>query len=269
MTLTPMKIEKYGWQPDLPDQRDFILPSVTLPKCSLDWFTNWFRKKPVVSAVDLRSGCPPIYDQGQLGSCTANAIGGMFEFMQQKQQAATFMPSRLFIYYNERALMGTVAYDSGAYIRDGMKVLNQLGVCKESTWPYTISKFAVKPIEDSYTEGLKNQSLQYFRVNRTIADFTKCLQDGFPFVFGFTVYESFEGAAVTLTGMVPMPKPTEKILGGHAVMAVGFDSVKKLMLVRNSWGTSWGQRGYFWMPFDYFTNSNLSDDFWTLRQVEV
>ncbi len=266
--MAPIKIEQYGWQPDLPDQRDFFLPAVSWLQATWQSFKNLFRK-PVYINVDLRNLCPPVYDQGALGSCTANAIAGMDEFMQQKQGATPFMPSRLFIYYNERALEGTTGYDSGAYIRDGMKTINQLGVCKETTWPYIIKQFAIKPTAQAYTEGMSHQSLQYMRVNRTITDFQKCLSDGYPFVFGFTVYQSFESATVATTGIVPMPKANEKVLGGHAVMAVGFDAQKKLMLVRNSWGSSWGQKGYFWMPFEYFTNSNLSDDFWTLRQVEI
>jgi C1A family cysteine protease len=191
----------------------------------------------------------------------------MFEFMQQKQGATPFMPSRLFIYYNERELEGTIPYDAGAYIRDGMKVINTLGVCTEITWPYKVSDFAVKPSSPSYTEGLLNQSLQYMRVNRTLTDLQKCLVDGYPFVFGFSVYDSFYNAGNT--GTVTMPKPTEKLLGGHAVMAVGFDVKTKMFLVRNSWGDDWGLKGYFWMPFEYLTNTNLSDDFWTLRKVEV
>lgn len=263
-----LKIAQYGWKPDLPDVRDFQLPVITWFQAVAQWFSNLL-KKPASVSVDLRAQCPPVYDQGALGSCTANAIGGMFEFMQQKQGVKPFMPSRLFIYYNERDLEGTVGYDSGAFIRDGMKVINKLGVCKETTWPYKISQFVVKPPQSSYTEGLLNQSVQYMRVNRTVADLQKCLTDGYPFVFGFTVYESFESAEVAATGIVPMPKAKEKVLGGHAVMAVGYDVQRKLVLVRNSWGSSWGIKGYFWMPIEYLTNSNLSDDFWTLRQVEV
>lgn len=267
-----MTISKYGWKPDLPDQRDLFLPtlSVSTFQAFLDWLRSFFTKKPInSSSVDLRTTCPPVYDQGGLGSCTANAICAMFEFMQKKQNALMFMPSRLFLYYNERSLEGTIAYDAGAYIRDGMKTLNTQGVCKESTWPYNITQYAVKPTDSSYEEALANQSLQYMRVNRTLTDLKKCLSDGYPFVFGFTVYESFESATVAKTGIVPMPSSNEKVLGGHAVMAVGYDDSKQMFLVRNSWGTSWGLSGYFWMPYTYLANSNLSDDFWTLRKVEV
>src|SRR5262249_40190835 len=147
--------------------------------------------------------------------------------------------SRLFIYYNERVVEHTVKTDSGAMLRDGIKTLAQLGVCTEKRWPYTINRFAIKPTAACYTEGRKHRITSYERL-LTLDEMRACLADGFPFVFGFTVYEAFESAAVAKTGVVPMPGPEERVLGGHAVCAVGYDDGEKRFLVRNSWGPKWG-----------------------------
>jgi len=224
--------------------------------------------KKLPTSVDLRKQCPPVYDQGQLGSCTANAIGAAFEFELIKQKKNDFMPSRLFIYYNERVIENTVNVDNGAMIRDGMKSVNQLGVCHETTWPYIIGKFASKPPVSCYKDAIKNQVLSYHRVTRDLKQMKSCLAEGYPFVFGFTVYESFESDTVARTGKLNMPKKSEKEVGGHAVLAVGYSNSAKCFYVRNSWGKGWGKSGYFTMPFDYLLQENLSDDFWTIRVVE-
>jgi len=250
----------FGWLPDLPDQRD-VLYSAPL---------TIIRKLP--AKVDLRTKCPPVYDQGQLGSCTANALGGAFEFGQKKQKKKDFMPSRLFIYYNERVLNNSVNSDSGAFIRDGIKTLNKQGVCPEKEWTYDDdnspgAKFSKKPPAKCYTDATKNQITSYQRlVNTNLFQLQSCLSEGYPFVFGFTVYQSFMN--IGKDGMMPMPKTTESILGGHAVMAVGYDATKQVFIIRNSWGKSWAVKGYFYMPFSYITDANKADDFWTIRMVE-
>ncbi len=252
------KISRYGWLPDLPDQRDlvYLAPRPLLAK--------------LPAKADLRKQCPLVYDQGQLGSCTANAIGAAFEFgLLRQSQAKDFMPSRLFIYYNEREIEHSVNSDSGAMIRDGMKTVNKQGVCPENMWPYNIEMFANEPSPNCYTNALNHQVLSYHRVTRNLNQMKSCLADGYPFVFGFTVYESFEAATVAKTGKLNMPKKGEATVGGHAVMAVGYDGASKRFIVRNSWGTSWGLSGYFTMPFDYLMEGNLSDDFWTIRLVEL
>lgn len=256
------EIKGYGWRPDLPDVRDYLY-SKYLGFCG--------KAKAVVKKadVDLRAGCAPIYNQGSLGSCTANAIGAMFQFVDQKMSGDSFIPSRLFIYYNEREMEGSVPYDAGAYIRDGIKSVNKQGVCPETMWPYNVKDFTKQPTQQCYATALNHQTITYMRVDRSISEMQTCLMEGYPFVFGFTVYESFHSSQVSQTGIVPLPKKNEKVLGGHAVMAVGYDKKKKLMLVRNSWGKNWGLEGYFWLPFEFFTNSGLSSDFWTIRKVEV
>jgi C1A family cysteine protease len=251
-------VVRYGWIPDLPDQRDLVYsaPSAVV------------RKLPV--KVDLRTQCPAVYDQGQLGSCTANAIGAAFEFELKRQaQNKDFMPSRLFIYFNERDIEHTVNSDSGAQIRDGIKSVNHLGVCPESMWPYDITKFVDKPTDVCYKNALEHQVLSYQRVNRTLSQMKGCLADGYPFVLGFTVYESFESEAVAKSGKLNMPKKNEKSIGGHAVLAVGYNDSAKRFVIRNSWGMNWGLNGYFTMPYDYLLEGNLSDDFWTIRLVEI
>ena len=217
--------------------------------------------------MDLTPQCPPVYDQGQLGSCTANAIGAAFEFELVKQGLPDFAPSRLFIYYNERAMEGSVGTDSGAQIRDGIKSVAKQGVCAEPMWPYVIAKFKTKPPKPCYVEALKHKASLYQRLVPTLNQLKGCLASGYPFVFGFTVYDSFESPAVAKSGHAPMPAPAEAVIGGHAVMAVGFDDGNQWFIVRNSWGTSWGLKGYFTLPYAYVTDPNLADDFWTIRLI--
>jgi len=153
-------------------------------------------------------------------------------------------------------------------IRDGIKTLKNQGVCSEATWPYIVSKFAIKPSAVCYKEALKRQITSYHRI-LTLDEMRTCLAEGFPFVFGFTVYESFESQEVARTGIVQMPLPNERSIGGHAVLAVGYDDSQKRFIGRNSWGTDWGQKGYFTIQYDYLTNRNLADDLWTIRRGEA
>lgn len=141
--------------------------------------------------------------------------------MKEKKQ--DFMPSRLFIYYNEREIQGTVDSDSGAQIRDGIKSVASQGDCPEREWPYDISKFIQKPLQKCYDDAIKHKAVRYQRVVRTLNQMKGCLASGYPFVFGFTVYESFESQEVAKSGQVSMPAPNENMVGGHAVVAVGYD----------------------------------------------
>jgi C1A family cysteine protease len=251
-----MSIGYYGWSPDLPDHRDLTYAAPA----------EFLTALPTM--VDMRAKCPPVYDQGQLGSCTGNSIAGSIQFEQMKQGVPNFVPSRLFIYYNERVIEHTVNSDSGAQIRDGMKVVAKLGAPPETDWPYDITRFTEKPPTVAYTDGAKNKVLSYQRVNRALAQMKGCLASGYPFVFGFTVYDSFESARVAQTGHANMPQPGEAVAGGHAVLAVGYDDQNQWFIVRNSWGASWGMAGYFTLPYQYLLEPNLSDDFWTVRLVE-
>jgi C1A family cysteine protease len=258
--LTVHEVKFYGWAPDLPDARDKIYQApmaVHLP-----------------SKIDLRPHCPAVYDQGALGSCTGNSVAGAIHFDRMKQALATptAVPSRLFIYYNERVIEHSVNQDSGAQIRDGIKSVNKLGVCFEGKgadqWPYNIGKLTVEPPKACYSAALKNQVVTYSRLNQTLDQLRGCLASGYPFVFGFTCYESFESPAVAKSGVLNLPQPSETVVGGHAVMCAGYDDGQQRFIVRNSWGGKWGMKGYFTIPYAYLTNNNLSDDFWTIRIVE-
>ena len=251
----PAHTRGFGWVPDLPDHRD-IRYGMVRPVPA---------KQP--SAVDLRRTCSPVEDQGRLGSCTGNALVGALEFLERKDRVPFTNLSRLFVYYNERIIEHTVKEDAGAMLRDGIKTLAKQGACAEQTWPYAIAKFALKPTPACYREALEHQITAYARLE-TGDEMRACLAGGFPFVFGFTVYESFESERVAETGVVPMPKRTERSVGGHAVLAIGYDDAKKTFVVRNSWGTAWGMKGYFTMPYAYLEDRSLSDDFWTIRRAE-
>jgi C1A family cysteine protease len=249
------KIARYGWIPDLPDERDHLYAAPPAFLSALPPF------------IDLRAQCPAVYDQGMLGSCTANAIGGAIEFDRLKQSLADFVPSRLFIYYNERLIEGTADIDSGAMIRDGIKSVASQGVCPEPEWPYVISKFTDKPPAKAYEDAKSDRAVSYQSLVQDLNQMRGCLASGYPFIYGFTVYESFESPAVAQTGHVPMPGPSERAVGGHAVLAVGYDDASQTFLVRNSWGAGWGMAGYFAMPYTYLIQPGLADDLWTIRIV--
>jgi C1A family cysteine protease len=268
-TLTPRTNKRYGWIPDLPDHRD--LP-YSAPHAVL---------QALPKSVDLRHGFAHInpYDQGQLGSCTANAIAGALQYDQAKQQKTLVMPSRLFIYYNERKIEGTVDSDSGAMIRDGIKSVAKVGACSEQIWPYSDktndhpSPFQKEPSPQAYADADQHKVLSYQRVPRSLRAMKACLVEKFPFVLGFTVYDSFEDQSWWASAKMPIPAPDEGVLGGHAVLVVGYDDASQSFIVRNSWGEDWAHKGYFFMPYafalsvdsDHHANAN---DFWTIRQVQ-
>lgn len=241
----------YGWKRQLPDHRDLIYKvshNAVLPK-----------------SVDLRKQCPPVYNQGTLGSCTGNAIAGAIEFNFLKTPHADYSPSRLFIYYNERLMEGTVTEDAGASIRDGIKTVVKQGVCSEIIWPYDIDQFTVEPTKEAYESALKDVVTKYEALTG-IHSYKAALAEGYPFVFGFSVYGAFESEDVARTGIVPPPNTNDEFMGGHAVCAVGYDDDNEWFIVRNSWGNDWGDNGYFYLPYSYFV-PELSDDFWVIYTV--
>ena len=249
-----MTTHGFGWRPQLGDARDihFAAPVALLQN--------------LPAQIDLTAQCPPVYDQGQLGSCTANAIGGAFEFSLIKQGLQDFVPSRLFIYYYERVLEHTVHSDSGAALRDGMKVVNTHGACPETEWPYDIHKFTNTPPKQCRIDALKEHVLSYRSITQDLAQMKACLASGLPFVFGISVYQSFLDAS---DGNIPMPMTTanDKPLNeGHAILAVGYDDAKQVFLFRNSWGTTWGNQGYGTIPYGYLTSSDASD-FWSIDVI--
>ncbi len=247
----------YGYIPDLPDHRDFSF----LPRLL----------HAIPPRIDLSACCPPVYDQGQLGSCTANAIGAAIEFDQMKEGLTPFVPSRLFVYYNERLIERTVLSDCGAQIRNGIKSVARQGACPETLWPYEVARFADRPSDACYEAAREHKVVAYHRVTQDLLHLKSCLAEGYPFVFGFTVYTAFESEMVASTGHLQLPGANESVVGGHAVLAVGYDDANQSFLVRNSWGTEWGlpeSPGYFTMPYAYVLHQRLATDFWTLRTVQ-
>lgn len=265
-----MSTRKYGWAK--PKEKP-----TNLYKFSIS------RTQPLIRKLDLTSMMPPVYDQGSLGSCTANALAACYQYCETKEKDPhPFVPSRLFIYYNERSVEGTVKEDCGAQISDGIKVIHDIGVCPEITndiydsskiWPYNIAKFSTKPPQICYDVAKKNHSGLYKPIPQNINHIKQSIINGFPIVFGFQVYSGFESDKVAKSGILSLPAKSEDLLGGHAVVIVGFDDDMVIdghhgaVKIRNSWGEGWGLKGYFWMPYKYVTNSNLADDFWSVLQT--
>lgn len=249
-----MATHGYGYVPDVPDARDFKFATLRPPS-----------KLP--ASVDLRHLCSPVRDQGQLGSCTGFALAvGLREFFENKMKGALVKLSPLFVYYEERKIENTINQDAGAQIRDGMKVLAGMGCAPETDDPYKIQVFTKAPSAKAVKDATKFKITSYHRVS-TVADMQACLADGNGFAMGFRVYASFESTAVAKNGKVPMPKAGEKLLGGHAVFGAGYKMDPKwpgggFFIVKNSWGTKWGDQGYFYLPFE-FANAGLISDSWT------
>jgi C1A family cysteine protease len=251
-TLTPAG-HALGWRPSLPDFNDF---AAEVEGMHAD------------GEVDPRGLMPPVYDQGQLGSCTANAIAAAMEYDCILDGTEFGTPSRLFIYYGEREREGTVGTDSGAYGRDGFKVLRKVGVPCEEDWPYDISQFAVRPPDAAFEGALGHKIQDYVhpglgpRVSKLerVEAFKRLLSNRQTIAFGFTVYESFEGAWDEV-GVMPTPVKGEAVLGGHEVLLVGYlNEYPDHGLVRNSWGSDWGMGGYFLMPWQFLADPRYSGD---------
>ncbi len=243
---------KYLLKPDTPDLRDRVFSSCC--------FQHVAHLPPM---VDLRPGCSPVVDQGELGSCTANAIAsGLREYWLNQTTTPWPRLSRLFLYYEERKLEGTINEDSGAMIRDGMKVMASMGTCPEAEYLYDITQFRSSPTAQEIHDAQKYKISAYHRIT-SLTTLKAALAEGLPVVIGINIYESFEGDGPAKTGIIPMPDTAkEQLLGGHAVCAVGYDGAKQWVIVRNSWGTGWGDKGYFYLPYAYIAPKYTSD-MWT------
>lgn len=258
MTLPMTRRKRYGWRPDVPDQRDLKMTMARAPK---------------ELKIDLTPQMPPVYDQGELGSCVGNAVAAAMEYDRIRQGAAwpipetRTVPSRLMIYYEARRIEKSIAEDAGCEIRDGVKAAVKVGACYEDLWPYDVAKFADRPAQECYDAALRDRVKSYARVTRSQSQLEAVLASGSPIIIGISVYDSFESDAVARTGTVPMPKKKEAMLGGHAVLVVGYDRRKRRFIVRNSWGEGWGKKGYFTLPYDYVLDENLADDFWVAKTV--
>jgi C1A family cysteine protease len=244
----------YGWVPDRPDGRDQRFSLRRLGITAHDLPTH----------VDLRMGCPPLYDQYNLGSCTAQAISAAIQFDEIKTRRPTEQPSALFIYWNTRAIEGTIGVDCGCSIRNAMKSINEYGHCEESQWPYVVSKFKQKPPQACYEYAKNHRSLIYESVAHDLNAIREVLAAGFPVIFGMMIHPPVESAQTAQTGVVGMPGPHDQPLGGHAVLAIGYDDDARLFLVRNSWGPHWGAQGNALLPYYYMMRPDTAD-FWVLR----
>jgi C1A family cysteine protease len=248
------QVRRYGWKPSLPDLRDHLADASELA---------------VLDEVDPRGDLPPVFDQGQLGSCTANAVGAAVEYDAKLNGSDPGALSRLWIYYYERVIEGSPAdQDTGAFGRDGFKVCQKMGVPLESSWPYEVSHFADEPPATLADEALTHRISNYRAVPRNLDSMKAVLSNRQTIAFGFTVYQSFESPEVAKTGMVPMPSRSDAVLGGHEVLMVGYlRDQPNHALVRNSWGDGWGLGGYFLMPWSYILDANLATDFRTIRRA--
>ena len=253
---------------DLPDERDYVY---TLEPHHL--------RAKLPKRVDLRAKCPRVLNQGGIGTCTAHAIAAAVAYERRMQRKRPLAPSRLFIYYNERMLTGQRSLHCVVRLRDAIKAVVKRGVCPESHWPYRQHAAALRarPPKKAFEAARNCKIIEYHRIAKGslkpaifLRHLKQCLAGGGPFVFGFTLYESFETEKVKKNGIMPIPDTRrEENKGGHAVMAVGYDDRRKAILVRNSWGTDWGLKGYFWMPYKIITDTELAYDFWTVRGVSV
>jgi len=272
-----------GWIPDYPDFRDYTEKTgevrLTLGSEALS------KKKTLPASVDLREWCSPIEDQGNLGSCTANAGVGIIEYYERKSFGRHIEASRLFLYKVTRNLM-KLKGDTGAYLRTTMGAMILFGVPPEPYWPYSDegNKFDQEPPAFCYAFAQNYQTLKYFRHDPSGSKSDEILKkaktylaSGHPVMFGFTVYNSIEQAEET--GKIPFPSAKEKVEGGHAVAAVGYDDKMKIknkygsvtttgaLLIRNSWGEAWGDKGYGWLPYEYVLK-RLAEDFWSVLKKE-
>jgi len=241
----------FGWVPSKPDGRDYAY------SCNFNLF--------LPPSIDLKYNCPVVYDQLDLGSCTANAVSGLVQFLMIKYKLKVYRPARLAIYYWARMLDNTIQEDAGTSLRTAVKVLNKIGTPAEWLWPYDIVKFKEQPDKKTIEYASKHKITQYFKVAQDINSMKNCLAAGFPFVFGFNVYESFMTLDVARTGIMPIPAKNEQLLGGHATECVGY--TPEYFIVRNSWGKKWGLKGYFKMPYSLIEDKKFADDFWTFHSI--
>lgn len=239
---------KYGWIKDKKDPRDKLYTRKN--------------KINIPDYVDLRMFASTVEDQGNIGSCTANAIVGALEILENKKNEEFFDLSRLFVYYNERMMEGTINEDSGAYIRDGIKSIATYGVCSEAYWPYNIKNYKNKPTDGCYAAA-KTRTISSYESLSCLDDLLRSLAEGYPVVLGIDVFSELESDSVARTGILTMPSNESRMLGGHAVLAVGYNKTLEYIIVRNSWGCDWGQNGYFLAPFSYI--QKYGDDFWRIN----
>jgi C1A family cysteine protease len=272
-----------GWLHELPDIRDYTMSTEGVAKILGSLNLSQISASSLPTSADLRKWCPEIENQLSLGSCTSHAGVGVFEYFENRTFGKYIDASRLFLYKATRDLM-QITGDTGAYLRTTMGAMALFGVPPEKYWPYDLSKFDIEPSAFLYSFAKSYEAIQYFRLdppgislNDVLVSIKTNIAAGIPSMFGFTVYDSIKQAATT--GKIPFPCRGESVLGGHAVDAVGYDDKMKInnadcdmettgaFLIRNSWGESWGDKGYGWLPYEYVLKG-LADDWWALIKAE-
>ncbi len=272
MALTIKTQEGLGYLPDQPDQRDYLFAD-TAPLMAIEAPI----REPVSHIVkDFYKKLPTAYNQFNIGSCVANAVGAMFCFVRN-----VFPRSRLQMYYEARRLINMTEVDSGCYIRDMMKVTSQLGAGRETWWPYDVNKFKIDPPLKVDRDALLRRIMTYYRVQGR-EEFRRCLLENHPFATGIAIYDSFYTPNAERFGIIPTPQRTEKSHGGHAILCIGYDDdfinsawakeavaagyplhgiPKQVYIMRNSWD--------FAIDAAYVENPYLCRDSWTQRKYEV
>ena len=246
-----MSTRSYGWRPPLSDRRDYRLARSRSARTLAD-------------IISLRSRMPVVWDQGDIGSCTGHGTAAAIVYDRTKQGLPGIMPSRLMLYYDGRIPDHTTGSDAGASIRDVVKQAAAIGYASESLWPYVERKVCVKPTNAAYKAALPQAGLLYRAVDRTLGGMQVALAGGLPVVIGITLYESCESQAVEISGVVPVPAKGEAPVGGHCMTVVGYDRGRGVFEVRNSWGASWGDKGYCWLPFALLRDV---DEAWVITHV--
>jgi C1A family cysteine protease len=270
-----------GWLPDYPDLRDYTPRSEEVKPLLAKTTVPQLGAKKAPAKIDLREWCSPVEDQGQIGSCTAHAGVGMLEYFERKLHGKHLDASRRFLYKVTRAL-GQLEGDSGAFLRTTTGAMVLFGVPPEEYWPYSEAEFDEEPPPFCYAFAQNYQAVKYYRLDppgteraELLASIKSHLASQLPAIFGFTVYGSIANAGED--GKIPFPATGDKVEGGHAVMAVGYDDAVKIahpdgetkgaILIRNSWSSGWGEDGYGWLPYDYVLEG-LADDWWALIENE-
>lgn len=272
-----------GWLPDCPDFRDYTVEHEEIKPMMEAIGVAKTEMVDLSKPVDLRPWCPKIEHQGSLGSCTANAGVALVEYYERRAFGKHIDASRLFLYKTTRNLLHWTG-DTGAFIRTTMGAMVLFGVPPEEYWPYEVANFDDEPIAFCYAFAQAYQAMKYLRLDPPaipkdilLTRIKTILAAGLPSMFGFTVFSSIRQTG--RDGKIPYPSPREKVLGGHAVIAVGYDDEMKIanticeeettgaFLVRNSWGTGWGDEGYGWLPYKYVLQG-LAIDWWTLLKKE-
>ncbi len=251
-----------GWVPSPPDPRDHIYEP---PKAAL---------ADTRPDLDLNPGDWPVWDQRDLPSCTAQALaGGMSLLLRNHPKPGDhtthdWEPSRMFLYYNERAEEGTQAQRRPAHLRDAVKSVKQTGICPDALWPYDVNQYATKPPEGAYDAAKPHREIAYRRLKPHVEHMKACLKEKHPFTIGFRLFQSLATPKIKATGDIPAP--TEQQLkslpnNGHCVLVIGYDDAQQHWLIRNSYGPDWGKGGYGTLPYRYVTTPKLCADMWTVR----